>query len=220
MLVRTRERLAERPVLRIGFIRLARPLLEDALRQQHSERRAPRFDVRLLEMTSEAQARALGRDELDVAIGFDIPDLVSRADVETSIVAELRYALVLPERAWVNGQPSPRVLRTLSHVHPPRRYARANVEAAERWLMAHDIVPARALEQASATELIAYAASGHGFGFLLERWKAMASAGVVFANVPDYEATARIAVCSLRHVTTHVTALRTSLEASARAALE
>lgn len=64
-LARTRDRLAvERPVLRIGFIRPLRPLLETALRAQAGVRGGPRFDVRLLELTGELQASALTHETL------------------------------------------------------------------------------------------------------------------------------------------------------------
>jgi len=56
-----------RPVLRIGFVRAARPLVEKALRGHAGPQNEPDFDVRLRELAPEAQARALDRRELDIA---------------------------------------------------------------------------------------------------------------------------------------------------------
>ena len=59
----TRERLeVNRPVLRIGFIRAMRPLVEKALRCHAKAQGAPAFDVRLQELTPEMRVRVWRQD--------------------------------------------------------------------------------------------------------------------------------------------------------------
>jgi DNA-binding transcriptional LysR family regulator len=217
---RARERLkTERPVLRIGFIRPVRPLVEKALRDQQRSQRGAGFDVRLSELTSEAQARALQRRELDIAICYALPELAARDGIEASLIDQQPYALVIPERAWVKGKVAPAALAALHYTHPPRRFAQAGVEAGERWLQAHGIAPQHAIECPLATEIIAYAGAGYGFGFLPALWRMASHSGVVFAPVPGFGVVAEIAAYSLRHVTPHIARLRHDLSAAARAGL-
>jgi DNA-binding transcriptional LysR family regulator len=218
---RARERVAtERPVLRIGFIRAVRPLVEQALRDQHRTQRRPAFDVRLSELTSEAQARALQRRELDIALCYALPVLTARDGIEASVIGEEPYALVIPERAWVKGRISVSALSRLHYVHPPRRFANAVVTAGEGWLKAQGLTPERVIECPLGSEIFAYAASGYGYGFLPALWRMASHEGVVFAPVPSLGVSAEIAAYSLRHVTPHITRLRQDLCNAARAVLK
>jgi len=114
-LSRTCERLAtDRPVLRIGFIRPVRPLIDRALRALTRLNGNAAFDVRLLELTAEAQASALVRRELDIAVSYAIPAFATAHGVEESVVTQQQpFALVIPERAWVRGKPSTAALAQL-----------------------------------------------------------------------------------------------------------
>jgi DNA-binding transcriptional LysR family regulator len=219
-LSRTRERLAvDQPVLRIGLIRPIRPLLEKALREQADVPDIPRFDVRLLEMGPEAQARALTRRELDIAISYAIPELATRTDIEESLITEEPFALVIPERAWVRGKPSIDILGSLLYAHSPRRRSSRLAEVAEQWLNDNGVAPKRSIECEWGSEILAYAGSGYGFGFLPALWSMGFHEGTVFAPVPEFQATAKVAAYTLQHVTPWVTRLRENLSEGARAAL-
>ena len=218
-LSQARDRLAlDRPVLRIGFMRAVRPLVEKALRGQAGPRGKPDFDVRLLELAPEAQARALDRRELDIAISYATPEFASRADREGSLLADEPFALVIPERAWVRGKLSLPVLEPLVYAYSPRRFSSRLAPAEERWFRRRRLEPRRAVECALGSEILAYAASGRGYGFLPALWSMANHEGVVFAPT-DFEATARIAVYTLRHVAPLVSDLRDTLTAGAREAL-
>jgi DNA-binding transcriptional LysR family regulator len=220
-LSRTRDRLAvDRPVLRIGFIRAMRPLVEKALRSQVKVHGIPAFDVRLLELSNEVQARALVRRELDIAIAYAVPELATRAGIEASLVTEEPFALVIPERAWVDGRPSLAVLAPLLYAYSPRRLSNQVAEAGERWLSDHRLEPKSTVECAMGSEIIAYAGSGYGYGFLPALWSMADHEGVVFAPVAGFSATARIAAYSLQHVSPWVTRLRENLTTAAQVALQ
>jgi DNA-binding transcriptional LysR family regulator len=221
VLSQTRDRLAlEHPVLRIGFIRPVRSLLEAALYQRTKAATGEAFEVRLLELSSERQARALANRELDIAICYALPELAARTDIEASLVSEQPFALVIPERAFVRGKPSASVLATLDHVRLPRRYARSAADAGERWLRDHGIAPRHSLDCELGTEIVAYAAAGRGYGFLPALWSLERYRGVVFVAAPNFGVRATIAAYSLRHVRPWVTRLRQDLSAAARAALK
>ena len=218
-LSRTRDRLAaERPVLRVGFIRAVRPLVERALRDQSRPHGAPCFDVRLEELNPDMQARALERRELDIAISYAIPEIANRADLEESLVTEEPFALVIPERAWVRGKLSMSILASLLYVYSPRRLSPRLAPAEEQWFRQHRLEPKRTMECALGSEILAYAGSDRGYGFLPALWSLGNHDGVVFAPT-EFTATARISVYSLRHVANLVSELRESLSAGARAAL-
>jgi len=219
-LARTRDRLArEQPVLRIGFIRVMRPLVEKALRSQAKANGVFDFDARLFELTSEKQARALSSHELDIAICYALPELSKRRGIETSLVSEQPLALVVPERAWVDGALSLEVLASLLYAHSPRRASRRLADTSERWLAEHRLVPARIVECAVATEIIAYAAAGYGYGFLPALWSTANHDGAVFTQVAG-AGTAQIAAYSLEHVGPWAAWLRQALSAATRAALQ
>ena len=209
---------AERPVLRIGFIRPMRPLVERALRGQLSSRQAQGFEVRLFELPADAQAHALERRELDIAISYN-GDFAGRDGIEASLVTEEPFALVIPDRAWVDGKPSRKVLSTLLYAYSPRHLSEQLNAAADKWLEQNGLDPSRRVECALGTEIMAYAGAGHGFGFLPALWSLASHDGVVFAPI-DFAATARIAAYSLQHVKPWVTELRERLSAAARAALD
>jgi DNA-binding transcriptional LysR family regulator len=218
-LSRTRDRLAhDRPVLRIGFARPVGPLVQRALRAPATASGVPAFDVRLQELTSEMQARALERRELDIAISYALPQLADREGIEASIVTEEPFALVIPERAWVNGKPSRTVLSSLLYAHSPRRLSTRLVAAEDQWLRGNRLEPKRRIECELGSEILAYAQAGLGFGFLPALWSMAGHDGVVFAPI-EFAVTAKISAYSLQHVTPSVTRLRESLSASARAAL-
>lgn len=218
-LSRTRDRLSlDRPVLRVGFIRPMRPLVELALRSQARSSGPPPFEVRLLELTPEMQARALETRELDIAISYAIPEIAKRADFEESLVTEEPFALVIPERAWVRGKLSRPILDSLFYAYSPRRLSDKLAPAEEHWFRQHRIEPRRAIECAVGSEILAYAAADRGYGFLPALWSLARHDGAVFAPT-DFPAKARISVYSLRHVASLVSDLRQSLSAGAQAAL-
>jgi DNA-binding transcriptional LysR family regulator len=218
-LSRTRDRLAvDRPVLRIGFIRAMRPLVERGLREHSTARGVPAFDVRLQELTGEAQARALERCELDIAISYAFPELAARAGVEASVITEEPFSLAIPERAWVRGKPSRPVLASLLYAHSPRRFSSQLVAAESQWLRDNRLEPVRTIECELGSEILAYAGAGLGYGFLPALWSMGGHDGVVFAPI-EFGATAKIAAYSLRHVSPWITGLRETLSTAARAAL-
>jgi DNA-binding transcriptional LysR family regulator len=219
-LSRTRERLAtDRPVLRIGFIRPVRSLVENALRGQAKVHGLPSFDVRLLELHPEVQAAALARRELDIAISYATPEFATREDIEESLVVEEPFALVIPARAWNDGKPSLSALGPLLYAHSPRRLSSRLMEAEEQWLRANRLAPTRTVECALGSEIVAYAGAGYGYGFLPALWSLASHDGVIFAPVSDFAATAKIAAYSLKHVKPWVVRIRESLSTAARAAL-
>jgi DNA-binding transcriptional LysR family regulator len=219
-LVRTRERIARSaPVLRIGFIPAARPLLEQALRTLPKVRGIPSFEVRLFELATDKQARALGRRELDIAISYSLDGLVNRDGIEKSLVADEPFALVIPERAFSNATPTRSVLNTLVYAHSPRRMSAELSAAAERYLGQHRLQPSEWIECEWGSEILAYAGAGYGYGFLPALWSMSPHAGVVFVPLSDFGFSARIYAYSLEHVTPWVTQLREHLSAAARSAL-
>jgi DNA-binding transcriptional LysR family regulator len=218
-LTRTRDRLAlDRPVLRVGFIRPMRPLVARALRSHGKAPGATPFDVRLLELTAEAQARALELRELDIAISYATADFEGRGGLEASMVTEEPFALVIPERALVKGKPSIAALGPLLYAHSPHRFSSQLAKAEREWLRAHRLEPARTIECELGSEIVAYAGAGEGYGFLPALWSIADHDGVVFAPI-DFGTVARIAAYSLEHVTPWVTEFRDHLSAAARAAL-
>lgn len=193
-LERTRARVAmNRPIVRIGFNRASRPLVERALRELVPPRETSAFDVQLFELSSEAQANKLRTGELDVGVCYVLDHLFTADDQieELKIVAE-PYALVLPERAWKQAKPNLRALSSMSYTHVPRSFSRV-FDDAERWLHEQGLAPARRIECALATEILAYAGSGRGFGFLPALWSMVPHDGVVFARVANFRPTATIA---------------------------
>jgi len=219
-LSRTRERLAvERPVLRIGFIRAVRPLVEKALRSDARVGGAPTFDIRLLELTTEMQAVALSRRELDIAISYATPEFRERGDVEESVITEEPFALVIPERAWVNGKPSIAALRPLLYAHSPRRFSAVMASAEDEWLEKNHLAPERTVECQVGSEIVAYASSGYGYGFLPALWSMASHGGATFVPLPEFPASAKIAAYSLKHVKPWVLSLRERLSKAARTAL-
>jgi DNA-binding transcriptional LysR family regulator len=220
-LSRTRDRLAlERPVLRIAFIRPMRTVVEKALRGQGRAYGIPAFDVRLLELDSESQARALGRGELDIAICYALAELATRDGIEESLVTEQPFALAIPERAFVHGKIAVNVLAPLLYAHSPRRLSSQLADAGETWLKQQRLMPKRSVECELGSEILAYAGAGHGYGFLPALWSTANHEGVVFHPVRNFAATAKIAAYSLAHVTPWITRLRENLSAAARAALK
>jgi DNA-binding transcriptional LysR family regulator len=218
-LSRTRDRLAlERPVLRVGFIRVMRPLVEKALRGSMKSSAEAAFDVRLLELDSDRQERALMSRELDIAVCYARPALAVRTGVETSLVTDQPFALVLPERACVRGKPNVDMLSSLTYACLPRRLSRV-ADAEPRWLTEMGLAPKRRVECVLGSEILAYAGSGHGYGLLPALWSTVGHDGAVFAPV-KIAATAAICAYSLAHVAPWVTRLREDLSAAARSALE
>ena len=133
----------DEPVLRIGFIRIMRPLIERALRRQGRRHNLPVFDVRLRELSSERQARALMQRELDIAISYALPELSERAGIEQTLISEQPYVLAMPERAFVHGKVVRDVLAKLTYVDASRQSSQRVFEAQERWLAEQRMAPAR-----------------------------------------------------------------------------
>jgi DNA-binding transcriptional LysR family regulator len=220
-LERTRERLAlEGPVLRIGFIPIVRPLVEQALRRLGRVHGIPTFDVRLLELSSEQQARALVQRELDIAISYALPELAAREGIEQTLVSEQPYVLAVPERACPRGKLARDVLATLTYVDVSRRSSQRVFDAQERWLKEHGVAPARRVTCPHGSELLAYAASGYGYGFLPALWTTASHGGIAFVPLPPSAVTVRIAAYSLAHVAPWMARLREHLSAAARVGLE
>jgi DNA-binding transcriptional LysR family regulator len=219
-LSRTRDRLDRHgPVLRIGYIRAVRVLVENALRSQAQVPGMPAYEVRLLELTSDKQASALARRELDIAICYVTSDLASRGEVEESLVAEEPFALVIPERAYVNGKVSRKTLQPLLHARLLERFSPQFGAAAEAWLSKHKLQPERSVECEVGSEILAYAGAGYGYGFLPALWSMSSHQSAVFVPPTDFDVTVKIAAYSLRHVTPWVTQLREHVSAAARTAL-
>lgn len=208
----------DRPLLRIGFIRIMRPIVEHALRMALGERGD--VEVRLVELHSERNARMLDERELDIAVCYAFDDLFEGAsDVEMSLVTEQPIALVVPERAFVRGKLSLRALARLDYAHVPRRFSRELADAELLWLKRNGLKPRTAIECRLGTEIIAYAATGRGYGFLPALWSTTSHAGAAFAPLPNFAQTARIAAYSLPHVSPWVACFRESLVRAAHLAL-
>lgn len=218
-LSRTKDLLIEGPVLRVGFIHAVRPLVERALRKLVNAHRIPDFNLRLFELSTEAQERALARNELDIAVSYATPAIAERRGIEESLVTEEPFALVLPERAWVRGKPSSAILSSLLYAHSPRRVSSQLAAAGETWLIGHRVTPKQSIECEHGTEILAYAGSGHGFGFLPALWSIERHDGVVFAPLSDFTFSVKIAAYSRAKVNPWVTRLREDLSLAARTAL-
>lgn len=211
-----RDQIASQP-LRIGFIRMVRPLVERALRQE--KRRTPELNVRLVELSSERQVSALDDDRLDIAICYALPQLERRGDLVHSLVCEQPFALVVPSHAHRRGELVPAALAPLDYVHPPRWLARHAVDAGERWLADRGLAPARKLQHELGSEVIAYAAAGCGYGFLPALWSSVAHDGAAFVPVPGFAPKAKVAAYSRLDGHASAKRLRKSLADAARAAL-
>jgi DNA-binding transcriptional LysR family regulator len=221
MIEHARDRLAvERPVLRVGFIRAIRPLIEQTLRALGVQPGDAQFDVRLAELPSEQQARRLRNREIDVAVCYAIEDLFEdRTGIDEVVVTEQAYALVAPESACPRGKIAPNSLSTLHYVHLPSRFSQSIASYGARWLAQNRLRPKCRIECKLATEVIAYAAAGRGYGFLPALWSTAAHDGAVFVPMPDFAKTINIAAYSLEHLRFWVTPFRRALLQSAQAAL-
>lgn len=221
VLEKERERIkVECPVLRVGFVRMMRPLVERAVRTRVTTQTSKTVEFRLFELTSEQQARALAARELDVAICFRLPLLSDAKDFDEFEVSTHPYALAVPAHAWMNGELAVDVLRRLHYAHPPSRLSPDVIDAGEEWLASEQVNPTTKLECDFATQIIAYAGSGIGFGFVPALWSAASREGVVFVPLPTFATSAKISLYTLGHATTHAKGLRKDLQASAREALE
>ena len=159
-----------RPMLRIGFIRIMRPMVERALRGASGAGDAG-FDVRLVELRTEHHPRKLLSGELDLAVCYAFDDLFEvPISIHETRVTDEPFALVVPERAYRRNKLQRRALSGLDYAHLPRRFSRQVSEAAQRWLDDNQIWPASRIECELGTEVISYAASGRGFGFLPALW--------------------------------------------------
>ena len=173
-------------IVRVGFNRAARPLVERALCSlgPHQQRG---FDVELSERTSASLADQLHTGELDVCIcyalrgKFHSADKVRRVDITTQAIA-----LVTPAGAWQRKRLDPRALTELAYVHVPRSFSDSLLEHQEHWLGHCKLNPRRRIECAYATEIIAYASSGCGYGFLPALWSMTPHAGAVFTPVKGF----------------------------------
>src|SRR6202008_2200356 len=128
--------------------------------------------------------------ELDISISYAMEGLVERDDIEQSLVSEEPFALVIPERAWVNGKLSRAVLNQLCYAHSPRRMSALLPAAATRYLRAQRLEPIEWIECEWGSEILAYAGSGYGYGFLPAFYQTAAHSGVVFVPLPDFGFTA------------------------------
>ena len=181
----------ELPTLRIGYIRLMHPLVERALLALE-QRDGKRFRVEYSELTSHAQVHALNVRKIDVAVCFDREELSGKGDkrddarkdiAHTLLAQKHRYSLVVPERAYQNGQLSIDFLKELDYVYPRQP---AVIAAGERWLRAQNLDPKNRIERDLATEMSLYAGSEQGFGFLPALWGVDNRARVAFVPVKNF----------------------------------
>jgi len=208
----------DRPLLRIGFMRIMRPTVEHALRMALSKH--DDVEVRLFELHSEPAARTLHHRELDIAVCYAFDDLFEgESDIEMSVVTDLPIALVVPERSVMRGKLSLRTLAGLDYVHAPRRFSREIADAELDWLKENGLKPKSSIECRLGTEIIAYAATGRGYGFLPALWRTTSHEGAVFVPMPSFARAARIAAYSLPHVGPWVARFREGLLRAAHLAL-
>ncbi len=217
-LVSTRA-LSQQRILRIGFIRVVRPILERVLRELGAACEGS-FDVELFELSSEAQGRKMNVRELDVAICYSRAQLfISPDDVGQSLVALQPHCLVLPEHAWNKGKVDHAALSSLHYTYVPPLSSPKVFESGRQWLQTHCLAPRRQIECELATEIIAYAGAGRGYGFLPALWSTTNRDGVVFAPVPDFAPTSEVSAFWRRDLDEVLSPFLTGLESAAQQAL-
>jgi DNA-binding transcriptional LysR family regulator len=195
-------------------MRLLRPVIVNALRNLTVAN--PYFDVVLREVNADDQVRGLARCELDIAVGYALPQLANLEGIEESRITEEPFALVVPERAYVDGELSLAALEPLRYLYSPREPL---MKAAERWLGDRKLTPHTSTICELGTETIAYASAGFGYGFLPALWSSVSHEGAMFVPAADFEHEIGIAAYSLAHVTQRITRLREELSLAARDAL-
>ena len=216
----TRDRLLpSRPVLRIGFIRAVRLIVEEALCGQATRRKRPGFDVRLLEMTTDEQMKALARRDLDIAICYTTGDPAYRDELEETLVADEPIALVVPQAAWVRGKLMHKRLEGLTHARVLERHSPQFARGSSEWIARERVRPGKWVDCDSGGEVLAYAGSGHGFGFLPALWSLTNHQRAVFVPPSGFAPRVRIAAYSLHHVSPWVSQLRDDISELARQAL-
>jgi DNA-binding transcriptional LysR family regulator len=215
-----RRRLSREPVIAIAYVRMLRPFVERALRASARSKTGPRFDVRLHELPSEEQARQLRDGKLDVALCYARDDLLDElSGAVLSFGIESSYAIVVPERAVVRGTLNVRALARLHYVHPPDRFAKDVAAAGRAWLAANGLAAESRIECELGTEIISYAVSGRGYGFLPALWSAASHEGAAFVPVTGFVRAVRLAAYTREHVEHWVAPLREKLLAEVRMAL-
>lgn len=209
------------PVLAIGYVRMLRPFVERALRTSVRSKAQPRFDVRLHELPSDDQARQLRDGKLDVALCYARDDLLTELSAAVqSFAIECSYAIVVPEHAVSRGKLNMRALAPLHYVHTPEHFANDVANARRRWLAANGLAAEHSIECELGTEIISYAATGRGYGFLPALWSAASHERAVFVPVPGFVNAIRLAAYTREHVEHWVGPLRQHLLAELRGLLE
>lgn len=197
----------DRPVVRIGYTRLLRSSIELALRDREQRHDIPDFDVQLNEMLMEEQARALDLNRLDIGFGYVVPEIANHRNVETAEIADLHYMLLVPCRAISNGRLDLRMLSELRYITTPRTLI---LDKGVQWLEQNGLRPARTVQVIRGADLISYAASGFGFGFLPSLWRTVEHTGAEFVPLDDFDATMKVAAysCSSQRVQPWLNSLR------------
>jgi len=193
-LTRTRELLNKtRPVVRIGYMRLLRSSIEEALRNREQRHGIPDFDVQLNEMLMGEQAQALGLNKLDIGFGYLVPEIANHPGVVKAKLADLPYMLVVPARAYASRSLDLSLLSELRYVTTPRT---AILEKGDEWLEQNGLRPTRTAQVIRGTDLISYAASGFGYGFLPALWRSVEHTGAEFVPLDNFGVSMQVAAYS------------------------
>jgi DNA-binding transcriptional LysR family regulator len=156
----------------------------------------------------------LRRRELDVAVCYAVDsDLDTKHGIDVDAIARQPCCLVVPESAYVRGRLVVGKLAGLSYAHVPAHLSPELTAKSLRWLADNRIAPQKRIECRFGTEIIAYAASGFGYGILPALWRATHHEAVVFAAIPDLPYEARINAYSLPHVRQWTAVFRRALRA-------
>jgi DNA-binding transcriptional LysR family regulator len=169
----------DRQILRIGFIRPMRRLVQVALEKQTlSDETGRPFFIRLFDLTSEEQAPLLYSGGLDVVVAYALPPLEQFAWHDGQVAPQNArffarhlydkqpYDLVVPKKLVFEGKVKHEQLTELCYVALPAQRLHDFRVAVDQWLASKDIRPADTVERVQASTIVTYAGSGRGFGFL------------------------------------------------------
>lgn len=211
----------ERPEVCVGYMSVMESLVHRALRLTPQEAANPPYFVHFRKMRIEDMIPALRTGEIDIAISYarsgyhgsletgDQPEvpLVERGpefadiavveEITERVIADIPFAVFVPESAYDGRRLSIPSLRSLVYAHAS---ARSIVQAGERWLSKHKLEPRRQIRCEYGSEILGYARSGRGYGLLPVLWKTADIDGAVAVASPDLEVSSRLAVYALAHV--------------------
>lgn len=210
----------ERPEVCVGYMPVMESVVHRALRLSPREAADPEYLVRFRKMSIESMIPALKNGEIDIAVSYarsaylsgagasepsdvrmvardpDLADIALVDEIMERVIADVPFAVFVPEHAYVGRRLSIPALKPLVYAHSSPRTI---IQAGESWLSKHKLEPARQIRCEFGSEIIGYARSGRGYGILPILWKAGDIEGAVAVPSPELEVSSRLALYSLRH---------------------